>query len=697
MQKYTNNVQTINGKAIANAQVTVNILNAGVATLYSDNSGTPLANPVITDPYGVFSFYAEDGRYTLSILAGGVTTTVTDILLEDPLDGSPAAFSDITVDSITVDGVDLSASNGSSAIGFLQAGTGAVARTAQSKLRDTVSVKDFGAVGNGVTDDTTAIQNAITAIGVGGSLFFPNGSYILTGTLTPLNSQTIVFESAGVTLTSTSASVALMFNLNSKSRVRLVGNGATLDGNKSVTPTSVMISMTASTNCYLGYFKISNAPTGGYGSIEIAGTADGNILDHIEGYNSEGSFIAVDGSATGEVPTNTEIISPYVYNSAMFGIRVGLATDVTITKPKCTLNGIEMIGVTQSGSRVKVMSPDISGCGDNGISFSGKDNVVIGGELSNNSKAGLWCWGSNNRIVGVKAVNNNLEDAGNNWAGFGASANYGGAGQNNQFIGCLADDTQAVPTQFNGVRFAGVSYNQWVTASPYSSGTYVYYGLNIYLIVGSGTSGATPPTHTTGEVSDGGVTWRYINTFVTDVSATGNISQVKILRSKSNNYFDYSITGNPNLLDSKKVIINSPASASVTGTTAETTLKSVSIAGNSLGINGIASVRIFGTFSGAAGNKTIKLILGSTNLVNQVYTAGTSWYIDAQISNVNSAAVQRFTGAINRATDGLLSTISANAAENTANTLTLAVSGTLANAADTISVIGFTVELVNRS
>jgi hypothetical protein len=143
MQKYTNNVQTINGKAIANAQVTVNILNAGVATLYSDNSGTPLANPVITDPYGVFSFYAEDGRYTLSILAGGVTTTVTDILLEDPLDGSPAAFSDITVDSITVDGVDLSASNGSSAIGFLQAGTDAVATNVQTKLRNFPSSSDY--------------------------------------------------------------------------------------------------------------------------------------------------------------------------------------------------------------------------------------------------------------------------------------------------------------------------------------------------------------------------------------------------------------------------------------------------------------------------------------------------------------------------------------------------------------------------
>ena len=45
-------------------------------------------------------------------------------------------------------------------VGFLQAGTGAVERSVQSKLRDVVSVKDFGAVGDGVTDDTAAFVAA---------------------------------------------------------------------------------------------------------------------------------------------------------------------------------------------------------------------------------------------------------------------------------------------------------------------------------------------------------------------------------------------------------------------------------------------------------------------------------------------------------------------------------------------------------
>lgn len=47
----------------------------------------------------------------------------------------------------------------------------------------TVNVKDYGAIGNGVVDDTAAIQSAIDAIGNGGILFFTSGNYLITSTL----------------------------------------------------------------------------------------------------------------------------------------------------------------------------------------------------------------------------------------------------------------------------------------------------------------------------------------------------------------------------------------------------------------------------------------------------------------------------------------------------------------------------------
>jgi hypothetical protein len=46
-------------------------------------------------------------------------------------------------------------------VGYLPAGTGAVATTVQGKLRESVSVKDRGALIDGTTDDSTAIQNAV--------------------------------------------------------------------------------------------------------------------------------------------------------------------------------------------------------------------------------------------------------------------------------------------------------------------------------------------------------------------------------------------------------------------------------------------------------------------------------------------------------------------------------------------------------
>lgn len=48
------------------------------------------------------------------------------------------------------------------------------------KLRDTVSVKDFGAVGDGVADDTAAIQAALNAHD---SIWFPKGTYKVSATI----------------------------------------------------------------------------------------------------------------------------------------------------------------------------------------------------------------------------------------------------------------------------------------------------------------------------------------------------------------------------------------------------------------------------------------------------------------------------------------------------------------------------------
>lgn len=57
---------------------------------------------------------------------------------------------------------------------FIQAGSGAVQRTFQDKMRDEASVKDFGAIGDGVTDDRLAILAMQAAFGF---VRFPIGRF----------------------------------------------------------------------------------------------------------------------------------------------------------------------------------------------------------------------------------------------------------------------------------------------------------------------------------------------------------------------------------------------------------------------------------------------------------------------------------------------------------------------------------------
>jgi hypothetical protein len=82
----------------------------------------------------------------------------------------------------------------SSLVTFVPAGTGATTRTAQAKMRDVVSVKDFGAVGDGVADDTAAIQAAITATNPtsGGGVYLPSGTYKVTSTINVANQRVTI-------------------------------------------------------------------------------------------------------------------------------------------------------------------------------------------------------------------------------------------------------------------------------------------------------------------------------------------------------------------------------------------------------------------------------------------------------------------------------------------------------------------------
>jgi len=78
--------------------------------------------------------------------------------------------------------------------------TGAVNRPINFKLQEYVSIKDFGAVGNGTADDTAAIQAAWTwAISNGGArIHVPTGTYLVTSAINITGANNVTFEGDGI-------------------------------------------------------------------------------------------------------------------------------------------------------------------------------------------------------------------------------------------------------------------------------------------------------------------------------------------------------------------------------------------------------------------------------------------------------------------------------------------------------------------
>lgn len=66
-----------------------------------------------------------------------------------------------------------------------------------------VNVKAYGAKGDGTTNDTTAINAAITAAGTNGTIFFPKGTYLVTSVLQMLTGQCFLGEGGSMQGTST--------------------------------------------------------------------------------------------------------------------------------------------------------------------------------------------------------------------------------------------------------------------------------------------------------------------------------------------------------------------------------------------------------------------------------------------------------------------------------------------------------------
>ncbi|MGA5489555.1 glycosyl hydrolase family 28-related protein [Streptomyces pseudogriseolus] len=143
---------------------------------------------------GDFVVRPSDGLW--GVAAGSVVTfydqSTGGTQYEDLLDAGSAAITSVTADEYGFlprffgpDGVEgMWADAGGSSRAWIEAHNVGDEEAAAGSVRDWLNVRDFGAVGDNLTDDTAAIQAALAAAPMGGIVYLPAGAYRTSAPLT---------------------------------------------------------------------------------------------------------------------------------------------------------------------------------------------------------------------------------------------------------------------------------------------------------------------------------------------------------------------------------------------------------------------------------------------------------------------------------------------------------------------------------
>jgi hypothetical protein len=184
-----------------------NIVDAGSACSGAGGGGT--VNSATIGQYAIYTAATAVSGVTLS---GGISCNASGVCtLANPsastLGGieSLVATSHKWINTISTGGVPAVTQPDASDVTFTQSGTGAVQTDLSTRGKNVVYVSDFGAVGNGSTDDTTSIQNAINSLpAAGGTVVFGALNYKISSTLLIGNGTlSAISTKAGVVLQGT--------------------------------------------------------------------------------------------------------------------------------------------------------------------------------------------------------------------------------------------------------------------------------------------------------------------------------------------------------------------------------------------------------------------------------------------------------------------------------------------------------------
>jgi len=286
---------------------------------------------------------------------------------------------------------------------FTQSGTGAVQTTVQTKLRETVSVKDFGAIGDGITNDTAAFIAAATA---STHVYVPPGTYALGVTTFPATLKSLVGAGKETVLVPTAIGVAttwISFNYQSD----LTVSDFSINVNSTTYPTLVCMQFGVVVR---GAVKNITVTDGGRFPIYVTGCG-GMLIDSVFVSSFAQSAVVVEGTSgnvhidrvvAAHTGTGNSIVitggsyhkvsNCYCDGAGTSFFTVALIGTFDSSVVNCIVQGtyLEAIQITD-GSRNQILNNYVyckAGHSDFGISIFGDAVDIYGCRVSGNTVVG---------------------------------------------------------------------------------------------------------------------------------------------------------------------------------------------------------------------------------------------------------------------------------------------------------------------
>lgn len=319
------------------------------------------------------------------------------------------------------------------------------------------NVLDYGAVRDGVTNDRTAIQAAITAASAagGGIVYFPAGTYLVSSRIELKDAVCLVGAGRDVTTIkgASGVSAAIITGLSADTVTDVMLADFSINGNSAALSGEVDgIQITSGSFITCQNLRIFDVRADG---ISLDATPDASVLDCvIENTGNGGTNLhGVHGSNGSH---RLLVRGCTISDNEGMGIRVGAqgtgSTDATIIGNRISKSnaGLECIGVTADSIRARVIGNTCLNGGDNGISMSAADSVVSGNTVLGCNLHGIQVNGARVSVTGNISKNNNQTGAATRAGIHINSVNYV------TITGNTCYDDQGTPTQDFGVKLNGV-------------------------------------------------------------------------------------------------------------------------------------------------------------------------------------------------------------------------------------------------